>query len=355
MPLQDEPPSTPRKRNNSLIPLELMMINNDEGGRERVALATVFGVPEYIDSKGLWDRQNEGRKQAHTVKEHNNNKHNTGSNLSVAGRPMSFAFGDDISHQSKFVSYVDSVLDHVGSNELLNPSLLGNLSQSTPTPTPTKSFALPRIPTVSGFDDLLSEDGITSPTTAFSTPITALEEQALPTEENKKEDVLLPNSKLNVIVGPPDIFDLIVSDQDERFIIWGPDPMLLSSSMATATPERPSSYATLYNNQYKRPELKGFSSNTTTTISSKKSSRSLIAVAQQLSGNKNAEDNNSSIFLKKAFGLKKRKKQEEEDQEQNKSTAEIPQVIEAASVHKLIEKLTNTLGKTSIHIEMLFL
>ncbi|KAL0093718.1 hypothetical protein F4703DRAFT_1830878 [Phycomyces blakesleeanus] len=56
MPLPQETAIPARKRNNSLIPPELM---NDasEGGRERAALATVFGVREYTQSKMLWERQ----------------------------------------------------------------------------------------------------------------------------------------------------------------------------------------------------------------------------------------------------------------------------------------------------------
>ncbi|KAI7904150.1 uncharacterized protein BX663DRAFT_504113 [Cokeromyces recurvatus] len=45
---QGELNAVPRTRNNSLIPVELMMNNSGEGGRECVALATIFGVPEYI-------------------------------------------------------------------------------------------------------------------------------------------------------------------------------------------------------------------------------------------------------------------------------------------------------------------
>lgn len=423
MPLQDENPNqTPRKRNNSLIPIELMMNNSGEGGRECAALATVFGVPEYIDSKIFWERQqyqHEGllpKKQinplllrpTNTSTMTNNTEkygHVSVNGTSVMSRPLSTAThnneGDtvmlqDHENQSKFIisSYVDSVLDPVGSSELLKPSFPGN--NKSPTPTATKSFSLPHIPAVSKFHDILyqDEDGFdimfpANPSSILihsSTPIIKSEslssinssfilssQSAKNITPTQDEESIHPTTRLVVMIGPPEIFDLIISDDDERFIIWGPDPIVLSSSMATTTtPQIPSSYATLYNNQQnKRPELKGFSSNATSTLARSKSIQTVknngstrssfasVRLSAQLwseslkLGNKHAVNNekpaitkHGSLLLKKAFGIKSKSKRNSISSDINNTTtfSDIPKVIEAATIHKLVEKLTNTLG-----------
>lgn len=421
MPLQDENPNqTPRKRNNSLIPIELMMNNSGEGGRECAALATVFGVPEYIDSKIFWERQqyqHEGllpKKQANTrpsnapTMTNSTEKygHVSVNGTSVMSRPLSTAThnneGDTImlqdhEYQSKFVisSYVDSVLDPVGSSELLKPSFTAG-NDTSPTPTATKSFSLPHIPTVSKFQDILYQDenGFdvmfpANPSSILihsSTPIIRSEslssvnssfilssQSAKHIPSNQDEESIHPTSRLVVVIGSPETFDLIISDDDERFIIWGPDPIVLSSSMATTTtPESPSSYATLYNNQQnKRPELKGFSSNATSTLARSKSIHSVknnnstrssfasVRLSAQLwseslkLGNKHALNNekptitkHGSLLLRKAFGIKTKTKRDSISSEISTNPfPDIPKVIEAATIHKLVEKLTNTLGK----------
>ncbi|GAN08393.1 hypothetical protein MAM1_0202d07904 [Mucor ambiguus] len=433
MPLREEDPnapSTPRKRNNSLIPVELMMNNSGEGGRECAALATVFGVPEYIDSKIFWERQQYQHEGLLSKKQTNplllrpttpssmaaeNSKYGYVSvnDISVVSRPLSAAatHNEDEQdallqghHRSKFFisSYVDSVLDPVGSNELLKPAFLGTTSASAPIPTPTKSFSLPHIPTVSKFNDILIEDenGVelmfpANPSSILihSTPIlrsgsmsSVQSAYSLPPQTNNKQhnthnvdeddESLKANTRVVVIIGTPEIFDLIVSDEDERFIIWGPDPIVLSSSMATTTtPERPSSYATLYNNQHTRPELKGFSSNTTSTLARSKSiqtlknthggrpsfasvrlsaqhwSESLKLARPTLKHSASVNDQRTttattthgSLLLKKAFGLNKNSKAKETMEAEKKSLIDIPKVIEAATIHKLVEKLTITL------------
>ncbi|KAK4512842.1 UDP-glucuronic acid decarboxylase 1 [Mucor velutinosus] len=432
MPLRDEDPNappTPRKRNNSLIPVELMMNNSGEGGRECAALATVFGVPEYIESKIFWERQqyqHEGllpKKQINplllrpttpssTSAENSKYGYVSVNGISVVSRSLSAETHNEDEdvllqghHRSKFFisSYVDSVLDPVGSNELLKPAFLGATSASAPIPTPTKSFSLPHIPTVSKFNDILIEDenGVelmfpANPSSILihSTPIlrsgsmsSVQSAYTLPSQSNNKQQAsnvdeddesLKANTRVAVIIGMPEIFDLIVSDEDERFIIWGPDPIVLSSSMATTTtPERPSSYATLYNNQHTRPELKGFSSNTTSTLVRSKSiqtlknnngsrpnfasvrlsaqhwSESLKLARPTLKHSASANDQRTtattthgSLLLKKAFGLTKNNKIKEAMEAEKKSMMDIPKVIEAATIHKLVEKLTITLDYT---------
>ncbi|RCH95568.1 hypothetical protein CU098_006205, partial [Rhizopus stolonifer] len=238
IPLQDEP-HPPRKRNNSLIPPEFIKANP-----ECAALATVFGVPEYIDSKSFWER-----KKPH----------------------------------EEFPSFVDSVL---GPLATFDPVLKE----------PSTIFALPQIPTVSDFHKDVEGDMTPSSTVVY-----------------------------DFSIGSPEIFDFISSDRDQRFIIWGPDPIALSSSLATC---RPSTYATLYNNQHLQQDVESFSSNTTTNTTSP-NQPTFFKKKKSLFKRTNAS------LLKKAF---KKKSQELQ--------VDIPQVIEAATIHKLIEKLTNTLDYT---------
>ncbi|KAI8882163.1 ras GEF [Backusella circina FSU 941] len=432
MPLQDESSSLPpRKRNNSLIPIELMINNSSEGVRECAALATVFGVREYTESKVFWERQQQANeitpkrlqqtsaRHDVTVNDGNNSLRNqqygyvSVNNISIMSKPLSSSpiSGNDITeneNNSQFAisSYVDSILGHVASEEALKPTF--PKSASSPIPTITKAFSLPQIPTVSRFNDFLIEDEHgtelmfpANPSSILIHSLTPMLRQksgssvastfSLHSHQNNTSDNLctdmaplqspeeideydLNSSKLVIIIGTPEIFDFITSDSDERFIIWGPDPIVLSSSMATtsAVPERPSSYATLYNNQHARPELKGFSSNATSTLARsrsngnlKKPSRpgfgsvrwsaqswsenirfkpirpSINATAHQDNELKGPSRlNTSSFLLKKAFGLNKEK------DAQTGPVQDIPEVIEAATVYKLVEKLTSTLDYT---------
>ncbi|KAI9475584.1 MAG: hypothetical protein EXX96DRAFT_620078 [Benjaminiella poitrasii] len=369
MPLQDEPTTTnsqhlPRKRNNSLIPVELMKNNSGEGGRECVALATVFGVPEYVDSKIFWERHHDGSKQ--------NNKHHghvSINNVSIVSRPLlssvetttdSFPTQHEIrSNKLLISSYLDSVLDSVGSNDILtkNPLFLTDIASISfgPTPIPSRSFSLPHIPTVSKFDDLMMIEETPTTTDEVAVPLPS-------SVVHSEDDSSTKSSKTPFLfVGPPEIFDLILSDEDERFIIWGPDPIFLSSSMATATttlcnPMRPSSYADLYNSQHKRPELKGFSSNTTTKSSNSSNSNNASPSLLYFKKRNNSKNRASldlshkshSQLFKKAFKLVKPSRttanvtvKDNNDDEDN-----IPKVIEAATIHKLVEKLTSTLDYT---------
>jgi hypothetical protein len=431
MPLQDESSSPPpRKRNNSLIPIELMINNSSEGGRECAALATVFGVREYTESKVFWERQQQANEPTPKRSQQTNARHdvmtNDGNNnirsqqygyvsvnnISIMSKPLSTSPTSDNNElaenetHSQFAisSYVDSILGHVASEEALKPTF--PKSTSSPVPTITKAFSLPQIPTVSRFNDFLIEDehgtDLMFPANPSSilihslTPMLrqesnssvastfSLHSRQNPTLEHLVTDMAplqsseeideydLTASKLIVIIGTPETFDFITSDRDERFIIWGPDPIVLSSSMATtsAAPERPSSYATLYNNQHAQPELKGFSSNATSTLARsrsngnlKKPSRpgfgsvrwsaqswsesirfksirpSMTATSHQDNELKGPSRlNTSSFLLKKAFGFNKEK------DTQTSPHQDIPEVIEAATVYKLVEKLTSTLG-----------
>ena len=366
-----------------------MMNTSGEAGRECAALATVFGVPEYVDSKIFWDRQQQQHQERFTkTGEGNKYGHACMNGLSLTSRPLSSSFTMnevEIVHANELSSYVDSVLDPVA---VFNPSL-------GPVPQPTKSFSLPKIPTVSKFNDILADDELMIPANpssviipptvssqshiSFKSDILGLDQEDS-NQPMMTDDTSLKDKNYNdvFILGPPELFDFISFDDDERFIIWGPDPIALSSSMATATTstfERPSSYATLYNSQHERPDLQGFSSNTTSTLTNRKSTqnqkigrfhsirlsnlRKSTRDSFYNSSSKEADKNNhaNSFQLKKAFGIKRGNKIASNDVSNLTSSTtptHISKVIEAATIHKLVEKLTSTLGKYTVHIHYSF-
>ncbi|KAI9027469.1 hypothetical protein CLU79DRAFT_739344 [Phycomyces nitens] len=437
MPLPQETAIPARKRNNSLIPPELM---NDvsEGGRERAALATVFGVREYSELKMFWQPQ--------TVE---------GTSLANFRRDESSA-GPEESRKSRRISILDPFLALASqaqetreTNESpKEPNTLGmaaraRLTASVSSPSTTQpSYLLPDIPVVSRFNDFLIEDengielmfpanpssvllhsmtpiqrtqSLSSISTNFTlrsrvdplVPTIALETTAeVPNESSEKiivesdsdekgadQDVAPP---LLFIDYPPAIFDLLKADDDDRIIIWGPDPVALSAAMATthqkssvisSAASTTSSFSTLRasDDVPGRPPLKGFSTNTTSSniLKSRNSTsrprapsrwssqflsdaskfgktmrRSNSLMMLPFRSHHNADydsdesgSNNelrSTLLLRRAFGRKNSKKEKEIDDavSQLQSLENIPQVIEAASVEKLVEKLTNTLDYT---------
>ncbi|CAO3598958.1 unnamed protein product [Absidia cylindrospora] len=190
---------------------------------------------------------------------------------------------------------------------------------------------------------------------------------------------------------PPAVFDLLKPDDDDRIIIWGPDPKAVSASMATTTTAttRQTQESSNVPSKSKSPTLnstadlplsspspspstppapmRGFSSNTTTSVANL-SSREDHGRPRLLSGkltdglrktlrshslmHRSSADNLKSILLlKRTFGNSKLKHQQHMNSiSQSGSTTtlstsnkHVAKVIEAASVEKLVEKLTNTL------------
>lgn len=318
MPEQQETaiPAPRRKRNNSLIPPELMN-DKSEGGRERAALATVFGVREYTESKIFWERQSEQQQQ-------------------------------DIA------AYIDSALDGVGSDKN-NITTLSSPSAATKDENNIKSadFMLPEIPVVSQFGELLIDDKNIQRQPAPSSSIHTFTSSAhgyapsLSSEQRATYDIEPP---LVFIGYPPSIFDLLVSDDDERVIVWGPDPQALSASMATTT--------VAGKQQPPNNNIKGFASNATMASSSSSSatpgkSRSKSRIMSRLSGRlpdglvalkPPFKRSRASLVLSSSSQTSK-KDNNDLVQDRSVSLKDVPKVIEAATVEKLVEKLTNTLGK----------
>ncbi|KAI7868947.1 hypothetical protein BDF14DRAFT_1789654 [Spinellus fusiger] len=473
MPLPHETAIPSRKRNNSLIPLDLMK-DVGAGGRERAALATVFGVREYTESKMLWERQTSQdnlslqRNDENAMGTDTFRKTNT-RRISMLDFPMIPAVpeeteetdeiettgtgtgtGTGIAAAAADTKQTVQTIPLVSTTQRAQRTQSRTTELSTHSPPPMRltasvsspssilqtSFSLPDIPLVSHFNDLLIEDdnGVefmfpanpssvllhtlppvqrTQSLSSVSTNYTfhstdfngtvlstnALNLQMGESEEKKSSEDIAP--PLLFIDYPPAIFDLLKADDDDRIIVWGPDPAYLTAVMESSQ-QRPvpssssttSTFSTLKasdHNSTGRPPLKGFSTNTTastsstnSTVSSRASSRPRPATPSRWSSQlrfdasklgksmrrsnsimlmpfrsnsptteNDAEDTQlgdlkNTNLLRRAFGRKSSKKEKENEGSlfQKSFMETIPQVIEAASVEKLVEKLTSTLDYT---------
>ncbi|KAI9249727.1 hypothetical protein BDA99DRAFT_216272 [Phascolomyces articulosus] len=468
LPQETAIPGPRRKRNNSLIPPELMN-DNSEGGRERAALATVFGVREYTESKIFWEKQVAAYYQPSTstttaasddvattiTSTTASGGHATTTAPSIGGDDgfvsitsrsvVSNAIPSSSSQQTPTPStsvhhnnkqtistFVDSAFENVGNRAAtpMDPTAHSRNTKSSNT-RPTVEFSLPDIPVVSKFSDLFDD-------TAFKSPIPRMikdrkQQQPRPVSytssifendpSNYHELASIPPSITSekrhydhnaiapplVFIGyPPAIFDLLTSDEDERIIIWGLDPQVLSASMATtsaagkklsfdsSTPAASTPALTtpsLASVQSVPNSIKGFSSNTTTATSTasdsnnsnnnsksrikprwssqflseklSKTSLPLISKSKQhlqrygtpvpssdgMMDDHGYKEKSGSMLFKfgRRHGNHKREKRVAatmEDDQRSVQSVDVPKVIEAATVEKLVEKLTISLDYT---------
>ncbi|KAI7860942.1 ras guanine nucleotide exchange factor domain-containing protein [Circinella umbellata] len=292
--------------------------------------------------------------------------------------------------------------------------------------TKTVEFSLPDIPVVSQFSDIFTDTTLDMKTTrqlkdkklprpvsctssifednpSHYHEITSIPPSILSEKQHysKKYDTIAPPLVFSDY--PPAIFDLLTSDEDERIIIWGLDPQVLSASMATTsaagkklsldeTPTpTPSTLTTpslaSVQSVPTNPTIKGFSSNTTTgTTSTSEStpstakrlmkprwssqflSEKLSKTSLPLIKNKHHlprygtptpdpfddhyKEKSGSILFKFArkqsmrVGKGKRVNAIMEDDQRSVQSVDVPKVIEAATVEKLVEKLTMSLDYT---------
>jgi hypothetical protein len=222
-----------RKRNNSIIPVEFRNDTSD-GGMERAALATVFGVKEYTESKIFWNADEE----------------------SILDRPV--------------------LLQRSSSKKSVNTM------RSVP-PTFTKEKSLPIIPVVSEFGDIWSETNLKKRSTQQL-------QQGLPEDLSDY---------------PLALFDLIESDENTNIILW-----------ATQQPNN--------NNNNSNNEEEGY----TSSIDGKK---------------KKLRWSTHQFSIPESLKLKK-KPSSPVFTANNPIQQEI-RIIEAATIEKLIEKLTISLGR----------
>ncbi|KAI8065941.1 hypothetical protein BC940DRAFT_258464 [Gongronella butleri] len=295
-------------------------------------------------------------------------------------------------------TYVDSVLGPVGQQQY---------STTMPREQATTAFELPGIPMVSEFDDWLSSPidltlypiatttraaiGVMMPSSAH-TVSSSLHSPTSPTSPSTSSTKHAENNQLGgrCDVGPPlvfheyppAIFDLLKSDTDDRIILWTYErpPLVQAGSSASSPPPLASSYAS--NSSTSAHGVTPFSTNTTpatyhstpnvqrtnffanataassaTYTVSEKSPKSLPRLLSKLkrngSNNKKQEmdrpDRAASPILLR-FTRRRRSVPQPMTNPAPivSSTAFVrgPKVIEAATVEKLVEKLTITLDYT---------
>lgn len=256
--------TTTRKRSNSLIPMEFRNDTTD-GGMERAALATVFGVLEYTESKIFWNAEEE---LPATADEEYNNNNTTGMK--------------QVQRNSSKRSYTNQ--RHVSPNNKV----------------------LPSIPVVSEFGDIWSEVNTTFPpyhrlqNKRYSSLKIQIDEQLQNALDNPLP-VDLSDSSIT-------LFDIIQSDEDPNFILWG-----LSSKQSTIPPTAP------YQNNMENEKKKKF----------RWSAQQLIP----------------SIRKKKSISMYKNNANGSIHSTSSVVTVEEDRVIEAATIEKLVEKLTISLGR----------
>lgn len=295
--------AAPRKRNNSIIPLEFRNDTSD-GGMERAALATVFGVREYTESKIFWNADEEPAQD--TIATTTTTTPTTTSTLqrNTSRKSYTSRRGSTIMMQTSGVLSV-------------SPSSLKQAS--LPPPAPPVHRSLPKIPVVSEFGDIWSDTHFASASAASAVDSkTPTATATLPSSTANHAFQLSPPTDLSDF--PLTIFDLLESDENPNLILWGIDAKQHSTVPSTApstADERDDS--TLHNHK-------------------KKSRWS----AQQL------------------IPLKKLKKKVSVDLSNTVAVPDEPpaplleadRVIEAATIEKLVEKLTISLGNHEARVYM---
>ncbi|KAG2216650.1 hypothetical protein INT45_010790, partial [Circinella minor] len=311
-------------RCNSVVPPSL---EATEGGRERAALATVFGVKEYSESNTFWERlvrqhqEMAAKKQqqeeilkkkknnALQVNADNNNRqqHNT---LLLSPPPPPPKKQHAITR--KPVPGASSSSSASSPPPPLPPLKINNSTTTSSSASSSGATAaafkpLPDIPNVSKFNDFLIEDEHGMDLMFPASPSSVMLHSFSPhldhtmTESSVHSSIVLLD---DVVIGenqqqeeqehqvhvgggnhvvyppklfigyPPAIFDMLKSDDDERIIVWGPDPTFDESSMASSPTtlndqesiiSSGSTIAANNNNNKKpsTPSIQGFSTNAT--------------------------------------------------------------------------------------------
>ncbi|KAI8393436.1 ras guanine nucleotide exchange factor domain-containing protein [Radiomyces spectabilis] len=296
------------KRNASLIPTEFMG-DGRQGGRERAALATVFGVREYTESKIFWER----------------------------GTCLSSSADHDYDH--------DGDTKHSARSRIADDQHLSNYHPSSKSSN-TALFQLPEIPLVSEFGDLLLEDD------AIFSEAHSIEFASEPSHWSSSYTYdtayLQVAPPLVFAEYPPAIFDLLKSDVDSRIIVWGSDPQAMSASMATVTTPHSEKKKTHGSAAAKIPASTGFATRVTAeNVSTLKDESPRSARYKKM----------SILQAHRLFHIDNRihsiplwKRKSAPKDTPNTSAlpteGETASIIEAATVEKLVEKLTNTLDYT---------
>jgi hypothetical protein len=325
--------TTERKRNNSIIPIEFRNDTSD-GGMERAALATVFGVRDYTESKIFWNAD----EQDNLIYNHSNSEDfsiystSTLNNASAATTTATTT----TTTTSSFKPVVQHLLQRNSSKKSYtsafhqrhNTTVQQQPQQSSVPASTAAQAALPIIPVVSEFGDIWNE------VNSHYKPKRAAAEhhETLTGKDYIGYSSLKIQVENNNEINPPAdlsdfplaLFDLIKSDENRNFIIWG----IVKST--TIPPTAPS--ATSIDKE-----------DDTATRNKKKlrwsSAQQIIPGSLKIikkAASTSFHYNNGVIEQPKAHIT---------------STAEVEEdsrVIEAATIEKLIEKLTISLGITHI-------
>ena len=207
----------------------------------------VFGREEYTEPKPLWERQDE---QGHVeIKDR-----------SVVSLSYIRSSASDVQSISQIVN---SSFSDVSEELMQRPTFNNSQSDST-----LPIFSLPPIPQIASFPEYLDDDSAQVPdlTQSFDRLSPSLSDPhrrsfspkqndepsydpSIRTSFYEEDDVAPPLLFLDY---PPAIFDALVSDLDERIIIWGADPNRSGPKPATPANNPPPSI------------VKGFSANITT-------------------------------------------------------------------------------------------
>ncbi|ORX62439.1 ras GEF [Hesseltinella vesiculosa] len=334
-----------KKRSHSLIPPELL--NHAEGGMERAALATVFGVREYTEPKVLWEKQLTTPRPDHAI----DNTATDGfiaitSHATVANPLASPSTSHDGAAPLAIETYLDSMLSQVGKQQF-----------STTMPNGNTKFDLPSIPIVSQLDDWWKNPSTTSAFPGRNASSSA-------SHPRSRQDSLETAPPLIFHEYPPAIFDLLKSDSDDRIIIWHYEMPATAVSASTGHPQQHQAVA---NAAFSTPNIQrtgspfslGFSSNTTAVSTStyaashssdKPSMKSLPRFLSKIKHRHHQQQDASSEQQLSPLRARFSRRRRSAPPPANTLSPPAPvlslKVIEAATVEKLVEKLTITLDYT---------
>ncbi|KAH8548879.1 hypothetical protein BGW37DRAFT_168695 [Umbelopsis sp. PMI_123] len=304
----------------------------DNDGRQEVAtLAVVFGREEYTEPKPLWERQGD---QGHVEI-----KVRTVVRTSYARSSASDA--QSISH------IVDSSFADISEELTRRSSFSQSLSDSA-----SPKFSLPPIPQIASFPEYSVDDSslpYTDTDDSIRSISPTISDQAQSSHSPKRisyhsnrsstyeeYDIAPPLLFLDY---PPAIFDALVSDVDERIIVWGTDPNKPGpKNISIAENSTPPS------------ATKGFSANATsptvqppTPSLRRKISQNFInsAIGTSLRNIGNHREKPSSVLDDRGSSFSNEPSISSELPTATKSQSTMDSmVIEAATVEKLVEKLT---------------
>ncbi|KAI7861267.1 hypothetical protein BDF14DRAFT_1746979 [Spinellus fusiger] len=247
LPCETALPVQRHKRNTSIIPFEFLC-DESQGGREQAALATVFGVREYSESKIFWGRQaQDPMAGAQQEIESESPSVNANSSLEHIPPPAAvYPYSPRTKENENVQSTIMSPVDSTALSQLPTSPHSSTGSPIATTYTPSSVLekpSLPDIPCVSNFHDIFPRSsGILESKSENTSSVKASLSKPTLQEGVETIEPWEVSPPLIFIGYPPAIFDLLQSDQDDRIIVWGgPDPQTnpLASPNPAPDPDPP--------------------------------------------------------------------------------------------------------------------